>query len=65
MQTLRRVMVTLTLAEKDALLALARRERRDPRDQAALMISQTLKQLGLLEKNRMEEIPHEQTQPTP
>lgn len=35
--------------EKNILLNLAQRERRDPRDQAAFLIRQQLEQLGLLQ----------------
>jgi hypothetical protein len=43
-----RVSVTLQPEEKNALWALAQRERRDPRAQAALIIRRELERAGLL-----------------
>lgn len=43
-----RIMITLQPDERAALLDLAERERRDPRDQAALFIRSGLQHLGLL-----------------
>jgi hypothetical protein len=43
-----RLNVYIQQAERAALLQLAQNERRDPRDQAALLIRQRLEQLGLL-----------------
>jgi hypothetical protein len=43
-----RVMVTLRRDEREALRVLAQQERRDPRDQAALLIRGGLEQRGLL-----------------
>jgi hypothetical protein len=43
-----RVILTLTISEKSALLTLAERELRDPRAQAALIIRRELERLGLL-----------------
>lgn len=43
-----RVTIDLELQEKAALTELAQRERRDPRDQAALIIRETLINCGLL-----------------
>lgn len=43
-----RVTVTLKLHEREALVALARQERRDPRDQAALIVVRELERTGLL-----------------
>lgn len=43
-----RFMVTLYDEERRALWELARRERRDPREQAALSIRRDLEQRGLL-----------------
>ena len=45
----RRMMIALDGRERSALLELARRERRDPRDQAAVIIRQELVRCGLLE----------------
>jgi hypothetical protein len=41
-------MIDLESQERDALIALAQRERRDPRDQAALFVRDGLKRVGLL-----------------
>lgn len=38
---------------RDALIQLARRERRDPRDQAALIIIRALQRRGLLPKGQI------------
>ena len=43
-----RLMVPLLQDERQALLALADRERRDPRQQAAILIRQELERLGLV-----------------
>lgn len=43
-----RLNVYIQQDERAALLQLAQNERRDPRDQAALLIRQRLEQLGLL-----------------
>ncbi len=43
-----RITVSLLRAEKAALMQLAANERRDPRQQAALLIRQSLECLGLL-----------------
>lgn len=43
-----RVTVTLNPDERSALIALAQRERRDPRDQAAIVIRRALESAGLL-----------------
>lgn len=45
---MRRITVQLKDAERDALWRLAERERRDPRDQAALIVIKALAQSGLL-----------------
>jgi hypothetical protein len=45
-----RIIIYLQSNESSALLALSTQERRDPRDQAALLIRQRLEQLGLLPK---------------
>ena len=39
----------LTVSERAALFKLARHERRDPRDQAALIVRRELERLGLIE----------------
>jgi len=44
-----RLNVYIQQAERAALLQLAQNERRDPRDQAALLIRQRLEQLGLMQ----------------
>jgi len=43
-----RLMVTLDVRECDALWKLAYQERRDPREQAALIIRRELERAGLL-----------------
>jgi len=43
-----RIMITLRKDERDALRELAQRERRDPRDQAALFVVTGLQREGLL-----------------
>lgn len=43
-----RITVPLQIDERDALISLAQRERRDPRDQAALIIRRELERAGLL-----------------
>ena len=43
-----RLTVMLEPDERQALLALAEKERRDPRQQAAVIIRQELERLGLL-----------------
>jgi len=43
-----RIMISLHGDERDALLILAQRERRDPREQAALCIRHELERRGLL-----------------
>ncbi|MCL4505846.1 MAG: hypothetical protein M1140_07470 [Chloroflexi bacterium] len=48
------IYVKLSMSERDALFALSQRERRDERDQAALLIRLELEQLGLI---RFEDIP--------
>jgi len=47
-QNLRRITVTLAADERDALRALAFQERRDTRQQAALIIRRELERRGLL-----------------
>lgn len=51
-----RFMVTLYEEERRALWELAKQERRDPREQAALAIRRDLVQRGLLHSNRNCEI---------
>ena len=46
-----RVMIRLENDERDALLILARREKRDVRAQAALIVCEALVQRGLLHVN--------------
>ncbi len=43
-----KVTIKLSESERAALIQLAQQERRDPRDQAALILSQELDRLGLL-----------------
>ena len=43
-----RIIVPLKITERDALVQLAERERRDPRDQAALIVVRELERAGLL-----------------
>jgi hypothetical protein len=43
-----RITVTLQADEHEALRELSERERRNPRDQAALLIRENLQRLGLL-----------------
>jgi hypothetical protein len=51
----RRITVTLQQEEVAALGMLAEQERRDPRDQAAVLIRQGLEQRGLLRPKSDEE----------
>lgn len=46
--TFQRLSVPLTLPERDALIELSQLERRDPRDQAALLVRRGLESAGLL-----------------
>ena len=48
MATTRKLVISLDGDERDALVRLAERERRDPRAQAALMIRRELERQGLL-----------------
>jgi hypothetical protein len=43
-----KIMIDLELPEREALITLAQRERRDPRDQAALFVRDGLQRAGLL-----------------
>ncbi len=52
-----RLITRLNPIEYDAVLQLAQRERRDPRDQAALIIRRELERLGLIEP----EVKHAET----
>lgn len=45
---MRAIYVPLTERTREALLALSEREFRDPRDQAALIITEGLRQAGVL-----------------
>ena len=49
MKVMRQMTINLEPAEKLALAHLARRERRNPRDQAALLIRTKLIELGVLQ----------------
>ena len=44
---MQRITLTLTETEKEALLALAKRERRNPRAQAALLLGDALERLAV------------------
>ena len=44
-----RIIITLNTNERDALFAIAEREVREPRAQAALIIRRELERLGLLQ----------------
>lgn len=46
---MRKVTITVDECERVALVQLAQRERRDPRDQAALIVRRELERLGLIE----------------
>lgn len=46
-----RMMIPLEVDEKQAIWQMAERERRDPRQQAALLIRQALEAAGLLPTN--------------
>lgn len=43
-----RISIPVTIPEREALIKLSQIERRDPRDQAALLIRQALEQAGYL-----------------
>ncbi len=43
-----RITLTINESERKGLIALSERERRDPRNQAALLIRQALERAGLL-----------------
>lgn len=47
---MRKLVIYLSEDEQKVILDLAQRERRDPRDQAALLIHHELERLGLLPK---------------
>ncbi len=49
METLTKVYVPLSETERKALIQLGLSEKRDPRQQAALLIRQQLERLGLLQ----------------
>ena len=53
MNDLRKIVISLDGAERNALAALAARERRDARAQAALLIRTELERLGLLPRAPM------------
>ncbi len=44
-----RITIRLENTERDALIELSQRERRDPRDQAALIVRRELEREGLLQ----------------
>ena len=48
-----RVMIRLEPQERDALLILAQQEKRDPRQQAALLVCESLRARGLLPVNSL------------
>jgi hypothetical protein len=52
---MRRVTLTMTEGEIAALVKLARRERRDPRQQAALVLREALEQRGFLTEGKIQE----------
>ena len=54
MKVMRQMTINLEPAEKLALAHLARRERRNPRDQAALLIRMKLIELGVLQDEPMD-----------
>ena len=54
-----RFMIELKEDERRGLVDLAKRERREPRDQAAVLIRERLRDLGVLQANR----PTQQPQP--
>lgn len=43
-----RVIIRLTIEERDALVFMAKRERRDPRVQCAILVRRALEQAGVL-----------------
>ena len=45
-----RITIVLSTEEKDALIAFALKQRRDPREQAALIIQQVLEKQGLIKQ---------------
>ena len=49
-----RLSIHLEPSEHDAMWALSQRERRDPRDQAALIIRNELERLGYIQPPKME-----------
>jgi len=51
---MKRIFVPLETDERQALINLARLEKRDPRQQAALMLRQMLEQQGLLQPTNLE-----------
>ena len=57
-----RLNVYIQQDERVALLHLAQNERRDPRDQAALLIRQRLEQLGLMQPTPPAPAPTPQTE---
>ena len=61
MQRMKRMTISITIPENNALHALAERERRDPREQAAYLVIQGLRQLGFLEEESLEDYTDECT----
>jgi hypothetical protein len=59
MEGMRPITIYLEPAEKLALASLARRERRDYRDQAALLIRMKLIELGVLQDEPTQETRHD------
>ena len=58
-KAMRPITIYLEPAEKLALASLARRERRDYRDQAALLIRVKLIELGVLQDEPTQEVRHD------
>ncbi len=59
---MRGMYLPLSNDERDALVQLAEREKRDPRQQAALLIRQALERLGLLRPAPTTSNPIQETQ---
>lgn len=54
----RRIVVTLDRVTRDRLIELARRERRDPRDQAAVLIMDGVEDAGVYDRTTVRR-PHD------
>lgn len=63
METLTKVYVPLNEIERKALIQLGIAEKRDPRQQAALLIRQQLERLGLLQPIPTKEVKPNERQP--